>query len=1470
MTAPAVHAATYTVTTTADAGAGSLRQAILDSNGSIGIADTIDFNLAGAGPHVIQPVTALPQVTDHVTIDGSAELSSGWPLVTIDGGPVSAPSLYGLDVQSVAFGATQIRALAFTRWDTGNGAGLRLAGTGTSTVFGNLFGLDAAGTPLGNYAGITVEGSMGSNIGGTAAGTRNVVSGNTTGISLASSTATSSVIGNWIGVGLDGTSVLGNSLQGVLAQAGNHQVGFTTAPSANRIRHNGTGVRVTSGSTSVRGNEIDLNAALGIDLGLDGVTANDAGDADSGPNNLQNYPTGLSASLAGGQIQISGTLDSIGDTTYALHFYSSEAADPSGHGEGANFLGSVTTGNGSFSYTFTPIVPVAAGEFITATATDPGVLPGGPNTSEFSAAVVATEPSTDVATVGIDADPPCLNPLLAACTFGPGQWITATALAGAFRVLPNSSFEPVIVEGVDVETAPFRLTYHIKEQAVWSDATPLTSADFAFTLDTIRNPDNSIASRAGYALVTQVDQIDDKTFRLTFSAPYPDWRSLFPVVLPEHILSGHDFDQVLLDEIADPVTHEPIGSGPFLLTERSPGESLTVSRNPRWWGATVPALQSIVFEVVPSANDQFDGVGSGALDLIFPQPQARIADMEELAGIAVQSAPGTAMEHLDFHVQSADMPLLQQRWFRQAVAYSIDRDALATAAYGSLIPGYPALHNLTFASSQTAYRPVFSRYAYNPEAVSALMLENECVRGPDDIWSCSGTRASVKLATTTGNQIRELVQQAMIAQAKAAGIELVPDNSSSGVLFGERLPARDYESILFTWVLGGLDPRDQYACAGTANDLGYCSDGVDSLLEDAATEVDPALRAQLLNDANRVLAVDVPTIPLFRRPAFLVQRETLQGPRLNPAGQATWNVEAWNLGTTFVVNSAADPGDGTCDATCTLRDAVDDANAAAGDDRIEFAIGSGAQTISLASGLPFVTDPVVIDATTQPGYAGTPLIQLDGADAGPSTPGFEITAGGSTVRGFSITNFSWDGVKMHDGDGNTVEDNYLGVFQDGGELGGAGNGTYGVLADFGSSANVIRRNVIGANGFGAGGPYSGIGIWHEAADNVVEGNNVGLAPTGAALPNAIGVIVADTTGAHLSANTIAHNAGTGVVVFGAASGNRIVGNSIFANGGLGIDLGFDGVTPNDEGDTDSGANAKQNFPVITDVSSAGGITTVTGTIEGVPGPFFDFDLYAERRLRRLRQRRRGGTPRRRRGRRRRDRLLDLVPGSQRVGRLDPDGDGDRVRQHLGVRALRRRGGQRHVDRHHGRRQQRRRLHADELLAARGDRRCERARRKADDRLRDPARRRPDDRSRRRPAPDHRSGDHRRDHADGPAARSHRRRRRPEHDELHPRCPAPRRGLWRLDAPRVRRQQRRHERHPDLVGRQHRREQPDRHQRSRHRGGSERDRHSGRGVVEHDRRAHGRGPERHLRQRVLRADAERVGEHRRRQLRRSLG
>ena len=127
--------------------------------------------------------------------------------------PTPGPLTNGLVFASGSLGSA-VNKIAFTRWNTGNGAGLSIAGGSTVTVTGSLFGTDATGAAaLGNYAGISVSGAA--TIGGTTAAERNVVSGNVTGIFI---TGSASVKGNWIGVGLDGSSALPNSFQGIFAQ----------------------------------------------------------------------------------------------------------------------------------------------------------------------------------------------------------------------------------------------------------------------------------------------------------------------------------------------------------------------------------------------------------------------------------------------------------------------------------------------------------------------------------------------------------------------------------------------------------------------------------------------------------------------------------------------------------------------------------------------------------------------------------------------------------------------------------------------------------------------------------------------------------------------------------------------------------------------------------------------------------------------------------------------------------------------------------------------------------------------------------------------------------------------------------------------------------------------------------------------------------------------------------------------------
>jgi hypothetical protein len=169
-------------------------------------------------------------------------------------------------------------------------------------------------------------------------------------------------------------------------------IGGTAAGAGNVISGNGwNGVSVIdAGSTgnAILSNSIYSNAGLGIDLAGDGVTLNDLFDADSGPNNIQNFPILNPVKNTAKGILIQGALLSTRNTTFRLEFFSNNSCDPSGYGEGQIYLGSVnvktnSTGHVNFKVTLPVVLP--AGKYVTATSTDPSN-----NTSEFSQCVVVS------------------------------------------------------------------------------------------------------------------------------------------------------------------------------------------------------------------------------------------------------------------------------------------------------------------------------------------------------------------------------------------------------------------------------------------------------------------------------------------------------------------------------------------------------------------------------------------------------------------------------------------------------------------------------------------------------------------------------------------------------------------------------------------------------------------------------------------------------------------------------------------------------------------------------------------------------------------------------------------------------------------------------------------------------------------------------------------------------------------------
>ena len=287
----------------------------------------------------------------------------------------------------------------------------------------------------------------------------------------------------------------------------------------------------------------------------------------------------------------------------------------------------------------------------------------------------------------MEQEPPCLNVPLTWCATTWARWIVWTALPGAYRRAPDFSYEPVLVSGVDVATSPgFSLTYHVRPGAVWSDGVPVSADDLVFTWQTIMNPDNDIGSRIGYDGITSAVKLDAKTAKFSFAAPYAAWKSLFSTVLPERALQGRDFDTVWADSITDPGTQEPIGAGPFLVTSWVKGQSLTLTRNPRWSWAHRPHVDSIVLKLIPDTNGEINALLGGEVDVLYPSAQTAFSVLVNHAGIGEQSSDGSLMEHLDFNVAAGTQALLHQQWFRQAVAYGIDRAAIATAIYGTIDP----------------------------------------------------------------------------------------------------------------------------------------------------------------------------------------------------------------------------------------------------------------------------------------------------------------------------------------------------------------------------------------------------------------------------------------------------------------------------------------------------------------------------------------------------------------------------------------------------------------------------------------------------------------------------------------------------------------------------------------------------------------------------------------------------------------
>ena len=508
-----------------------------------------------------------------------------------------------------------------------------------------------------------------------------------------------------------------------------------------------------------------------------------------------------------------------------------------------------------------------------------------------------------------DQEPGILNPFLSE---GNGYTVSLALnkiLAAGSIYNDKVKVVPELLEGLPklLKNEPLTATATFKKNAVWSDGRPITGADFVATYRTIMNPNWDIVAREGWEDMAKVTA-KGKSFTVVFKPKkaFYGWAELMGNrLVPAHKVAGQDFNKLWSDSL-------DIASGPFKFQSWQKGTQLTMVKNAAYKAGPAAKLDRIVFRYIAGAS-QFQALKSGEGDVVEPQPQIQIVDFYKDSKFKVQVGAGYQWEHLDFQQGAKAHPALKQKFVRQAIIQGINRSQIREVLYVktglvSNLKLIPVLQSNIYKPFEPQYKTPYSRWKFSQKNVIALLKKNKCTGGPDapsagnsKIFSCPGVgQLSFQFTTTSGNPLRALTFEIIQRQLKSVGIEFTPRFISPAVLFGGgTLTNGDWQAVMFTFLSTPGNTGNFASIGGCGGDQNYgnsCNRKATALLNRAKFTPDEAQRTKLLNDAEVILAEDVYSIPLFSRPAYLLNSTRVKNALKNPTQQgSTWNAETWSV-----------------------------------------------------------------------------------------------------------------------------------------------------------------------------------------------------------------------------------------------------------------------------------------------------------------------------------------------------------------------------------------------------------------------------------------------------------------------------------------------------------------------------------------------------------------------------------------------
>jgi peptide/nickel transport system substrate-binding protein len=430
----------------------------------------------------------------------------------------------------------------------------------------------------------------------------------------------------------------------------------------------------------------------------------------------------------------------------------------------------------------------------------------------------------------------------------------------------------VVDKAEQTSASPQTIEYHINPKAVWSDGTPISYKDFVglWTALNGTNKAYKVASTNGYEEITSVEKgATDQDIKVVFKTSYPDWKSLFSPLFPASLNASPDvFNKSW-------VNGPNLSGGPFKVDKiDKTAKTITLVRNEKWWGnvAKLDKIQYITIDQEAQAkalqSDQVDFVDIGSSVATF-------ALVKATPGVTIRKAGGPNWRHIDLGKSG---PLADLK-VRQAVVLSIDRAGDAKTLLSPLDWPANVLDSHVWMNNQSQYKSTCGDFCTRDIAKAGSLLEAAGFKkGSDGFYAKDGKTLDLQFVIAAGVQTQADESALQQKALKEAGIKVTLKTVPADPYFPDYILVGKFDLSIFSWIGTPFPISSSKSIYTSDGDQNYAKIGtpeIDTLFQQAVTELDPQKAADLTYQIDQKIWEEGHSVPLYQRPELIGVKSTI-------------------------------------------------------------------------------------------------------------------------------------------------------------------------------------------------------------------------------------------------------------------------------------------------------------------------------------------------------------------------------------------------------------------------------------------------------------------------------------------------------------------------------------------------------------------------------------------------------------------